>query len=163
MPIRPATPTDFPQILALNAESVQFLSPLDLERLQLLDSQSAYHRVVVENDGTIAAFLLAFREGSAYDSPNYRWFAGRYEQFLYIDRVVVSAVQHGRGIGKQFYADLIAFARDSGVRQITCEFDLDPPNETSRRFHAALGFQEVGTQVYGPSRKQVSLQALKLG
>ena len=162
MPIRPATPADFPQILALNAESVHFLSPLNLERLELLDSQAAYHRVAEEN-GVITAFLLAFREGSAYDSPNYRWFAGRYAQFLYIDRVVVSASQHGRGIGKQFYADLIAFARDSGVGQVTCEFDLDPPNEVSRRFHAAFGFEEVGSQTYGPSQKQVSLQALQLG
>ena len=162
MQIRPATPADFPQILDLNAESVQFLSPLNLERLQLLHSQSAYHRVAVEENGAIAAFLMAFREGSAYDSPNYRWFATRFEQFLYIDRVVVSALQHGRGIGKQFYADLIAFARDSGVGQVTCEFDLDPPNEASRRFHAGFGFGEVGTQVYGPSSKQVSLQALDL-
>ena len=162
MQIRPATPTDFPQILDLNAESVQFLSPLNLERLKLLHSQAAYHRVAEDDNGKIVAFLMAFREGSAYDSPNYRWFAAHCGQFLYIDRVVVSTSQHGRGIGKQFYADLIAFARDSGVEQVTCEFDLDPPNEPSKRFHMGFGFREVGTQVYGAANKQVSLQALQL-
>ncbi len=163
MQIRPATSADFPQILALNTESVHFLSPLNIERLQLLDGQAAYHRVL-EIDGAITAFLLAFREGSTYDSPNYGWFARRYAQFLYIDRVVVSATHHGRGIGKQFYADLIAFARSSGVERVTCEFDLDPPNAVSQRFHAGFGFDEVGTQVYGANGegKRVSLQALRL-
>jgi predicted GNAT superfamily acetyltransferase len=159
MHLRPATPADFPWILQLNQASVQFLSPLDAERLALLHGQAAYHRVA-EDGGEIVAFLMAFREGAAYDSPNYRWFAARYERFLYIDRVVVSASRQGRGIGRLFYADLLSFAADRGVRTVTCEFDLDPPNEPSRRFHAGFGFVQVGTQVYGPGRKRVSLQAL---
>ena len=71
---RDATPDDFPAILALNAESVHFLSPLDAPRLQRLHAQAAYHRIVTAGGG-VAAFLLAFREGADYDSPNYRWFA----------------------------------------------------------------------------------------
>jgi uncharacterized protein len=161
MIFRDAAPDDFPRVLKLNADSVEFLSPLDGERLQLLHGQSAYHRVL-EEGGHVLAFLLAFREGASYDSPNYRWFNERYPRFLYIDRVVVDATQQGRGIGKRFYADLIQFARSAGVERVTCEFDTDPPNEPSRRFHVGLGFQEVGTQFYGSPRKQVSLQSLAL-
>lgn len=155
--IRDATPGDFAAILALNAESVHFLSPLDEGRLQRLHAQAAYHRVV-DIDGTAAAFLLVLREGADYDSPNYLWFAAHYAQFLYIDRIVVDVRRHGRGLAGELYDDLVRFAQDSGVSQLTCEFDLDPPNPASAKFHARYGFREVGTQWLGGGKKQVSLQ-----
>lgn len=156
--IRDATPRDFAAILALNAESVHFLSPLDEARLRHLHTQAAYHRVL-EIDGGVAAFLLVLREGADYDSPNYRWFAEHYAQFLYVDRVVVDARHQGRGLAAQLYDDLIEFAEASGVVRLTCEFDLDPPNPASAKFHERRGFCEVGKQWLGGGKKQVSLQA----
>jgi predicted GNAT superfamily acetyltransferase len=155
--IRDAVDSDFPALLALNAESERFLSPMDSARLQRLHRMAAYHRVV-EMPGTVVAFLLAFREGADYDSPNYRWFGERYPRFLYIDRVVVAAAEQGRRLGAMLYDDLFAFARTDGTDRIACEFDIDPPNEASRRFHARYGFHEVGTQWVAGGRKQVSLQ-----
>jgi predicted GNAT superfamily acetyltransferase len=154
--IRDATAADFGQILALNAESVHFLSPLDDARLRYLHAQATYHRVV-DDAGTIGAFLLAFREGADYDSPNYAWFARTYPQFLYIDRIVVSMIARGRGLGAQLYNDIIAFASASCVERLTCEFDIDPPNPASAKFHAYFGFREVGRQRVG-GNKEVSLQ-----
>jgi len=156
--IRDATASDFPAILALNAESVHFLSPLDEARLQRLHAQAAYHRVV-EIDGEVAAFLLVLREGADYDSPNYLWFAQRYAQFLYVDRIVVDARRQGQGLAARLYDDLLEFAANSGIAQLTCEFDLDPPNPASAKFHARYGFREVGKQWLGGGKKQVSLQA----
>jgi uncharacterized protein len=155
--IRDAREADFGQILALNAESVHFLSPLDDARLRHLHGQAAYHRVV-DDDGTISAFLLAFREGADYDSPNYAWFAREFPRFLYIDRIVVSMMARGRGLGAQLYNDIIAFAAESGVDKLTCEFDIDPPNPASAKFHAYFGFREVGRQHVGDGKKEVSLQ-----
>jgi uncharacterized protein len=156
--IRDATARDFDIILALNAESVQFLSPLDAARLQRLHAQAAYHRVA-EIDGAIAAFLLAFREGADYDSPNYRWFAAAYPRFLYIDRVVVSTSARGIGLGARLYGDILAFAENARCQRVTCEFDLEPPNPVSAAFHARFGFREVGRQWVGSAKqKQVSLQ-----
>jgi len=159
--LRDASPADFPAILALNEESVRFLSPLDAPRLASLHGQAAYRRVV-ELEGRVAAFLLAFREGAAYDSPNYRWFADRYARFLYVDRVVVAGAFQGRGLGAVLYDDLFAFARASACGRVTCEFDVDPPNEASRRFHARYGFEPVGAQAVAGGRKTVSLQAVEL-
>ncbi len=161
MQIRTTQPADFEQILRLNEESVQFLSPLKFDRLALLHVQSAYHRVI-ENEGQVVAFLLAFREGSAYDSENYRWFATRYSRFLYIDRIVVSSSAQGRGLGRLFYEDLFAFARSSNVGIVACEFDLDPPNLISERFHLRFGFAQVGIHTYGAAKKLVSLQTVDL-
>jgi predicted GNAT superfamily acetyltransferase len=159
--IRDVTTADFPAILALNAESVHFLSPLDAVRLQRLHAQAAYHRVV-EINGTVAAFLIALREGADYDSPNYLWFAERYPRFLYVDRIVVAAAQQGRHLGAHLYDDLIAFAVANGFTKLTCEFDLEPPNPPSAHFHARYGYHEVGRQWLGGGKKQVSLQVREL-
>ncbi|MEO7323793.1 MAG: GNAT family N-acetyltransferase [Dokdonella sp.] len=159
--IRAATPADFAAILALNAESVQFLSPLTPERLEWLHRMSAYHRVI-EDDGVVAAFLLAFREGTRYDSPNYAWFVGRYPAFLYIDRIVASSAHRGRGHAATLYDDIAAFASRTAAPLLTCEFDLDPPNPASLHFHARMGFREVGTQWLYGGTKQVSMQAKPL-
>jgi len=156
-----AGPADFETILALNRESEHFLSPLDAQRLARLHGEAAYHRVL-RSGGEVAAFLLAFREGASYDSPNYRWFAERYPCFLYIDRVVVARAHQGQGLGRRLYADLLAHAAATGAARVTCEFDVEPPNEASARFHAGFGFREVGTQWVAGGRKQVSLQAVEV-
>jgi uncharacterized protein len=162
MEIRDATSADFPAILELNAASVHFLSPLDATRLQLLHGQAAYHRVL-EAEGSVRAFLLALCEGADYASPNYRWFAGRYAQFLYIDRVVVADAARGLGLGAQLYEDLFAFARAHRLTRVVCEYDLEPPNPASAQFHARRGFHQIGTQWLDGGRKQVSLQLRELG
>ena len=161
MVIRNAIADDFDWILQLNEESVHFLSPLTSVRLQALHAEAAYHRVI-NHDGMIAGFLLAFREGTSYDSRNYLWFKQRHEQFLYIDRVVVSKDFQGQGIGNKLYEDIFSFARNSGVTRITCEFDIAPPNHASKRFHERFGFREVGTRNVGDSVKQVSLQMVSV-
>ena len=161
MTIRDAGPVDFPQILALNQQSVDALSPLNESRLQALHADAVYHRVY-ESAGRAAAFLLALRERSAYDSPNYRWFEQRYPAFLYVDRIVVATELQGRGVGRELYEDLLAFAAGSGVGLVTCEYDVEPLNVASQRFHDSFGFREVGTQVVGAAGKRVSLQVLRV-
>lgn len=160
MQLRDATPADFPAILALNHTFVAVLSPLDEARLIHLHEQAAQHRVI-DRDGEVIAFLLTLREGAAYDSPNYRWFAARYRQFLYVDRIVVSASAQGTGAGRALYRDAFRHASEQGLPVLVCEFDTVPPNPASARFHAALGFREVGTQTL-EGGKQVSLQALEI-
>ncbi|BCT92172.1 GNAT family acetyltransferase [Lysobacter helvus] len=153
---RDAVEADAAAIVALNLESEAVLSPMGAARFERLRAHAAYLRVI-EDAGAVVAFLMAFRERADYDSVNYRWFDAHYDAFLYVDRVVVSSACQGRGFGALLYADLFAFARDAGVPRVTCEFDVEPPNEASRRFHARHGFVEVGTQAL-PGGKRVSLQ-----
>jgi predicted GNAT superfamily acetyltransferase len=159
--IRDATPADFAALLTLNEGSVEFLSPLDIQRLERLHAMAAYHKVV-EEDGVVAAFLLAFREGTAYDSPNYMWFANRHPAFVYIDRIVTSPGFRGRGHASVLYEDIAAFAVREGVEWLTCEFDVHPPNPASMQFHERQGFCEVGRQWLHGGTKQVSMQAKAL-
>ncbi|MBN1438804.1 MAG: GNAT family N-acetyltransferase [Anaerolineales bacterium] len=154
--IRDMQAADYPTILELNSDSVRFLSPLTPERLSQLHGKAAYAKVM-EGDGRIAAFLLGFREGAEYDSPNYLWFSARYSGFLYIDRIVVRISRRGEGMAEKFYEDLFSFAEDGGVEVIVCEVDSRPPNPVSLRFHRNRGFVEVGTlEPYGGG-KQVTL------
>jgi uncharacterized protein len=159
--IRDCTRLDHPQVLRLNLESEHFLSPLTLTQLESLHTQSWYCRVIAQQE-CVLGFLLVLREGARYDSVNYLWFAARYSQFLYIDRVAVDANSRGQHLAQRLYEDLFAHARASHFQRITCEYDTEPPNEASRRFHQRLGFREVGSQRTASGKKTVSLQELLL-
>ena len=154
--IRDIQPRDHPRLLALNDASVAQLSPLDAVSLAALLDEADLAIAAVA-DGTVAGFVIALREGARYASPNYRWFAGRYPRFLYVDRVVVDASVRGAGVGRALYDAVFAHAREAGLGHVACEYDIDPPNPASARFHAARGFREVGTQAL-PGGKRVSLQ-----
>lgn len=165
MQLRDFSSADFSAILQLNEESEHFLSPMDAPRLALLAGEASVRAVVEiqkEEEKHIAGFLMCFREGCHYDSPNYRWFAERYARFLYIDRVVVSQQFHGRGVGKRLYQEMLQRARLQDITQVCCEYDLDPPNPVSAGFHHDFGFREVGQQAVGAGKKIVSLQMLTL-
>jgi predicted GNAT superfamily acetyltransferase len=155
--LRDYRPGDAPAVLALNADSVELLSPLDADGLQALAAQAASFRVAVEGE-RIVAFLLALREGADYASPNYQWFAQRHPRFGYIDRVVVAADRRGAGLGARLYDDLFAQARAQGVPVLAAEYYSDPPNHASAAFHARFGFCEVGRQRVAGGTKEVSLQ-----
>jgi len=159
--LRDAADRDFPELLRLNHESVHFLSPLTLHQLRSLCAM-AWHRRVIGAGIAVSGFLLALREGENYESPNYQWFAARYTEFLYIDRIVIDAAARGRGLGVRLYEDLFEHARAAQLRRVTCEFDIDPPNQASRQFHERFGFREVGCQRVADGKKTVSLQEAQL-
>ncbi|MFE8644261.1 GNAT family N-acetyltransferase [Sphingomonas sp. NCPPB 2930] len=142
--IRDISERDFVRVLTINDESVKVLSPLSLDSLRALHGETVYCRGVSVAD-QIVAFVLAFSEGAHYASMNYRWFADRYARFLYVDRIVVDRRYRRNGLGRSLYTDLFRFAHGSAAERITCEIDVDPPNEASRRFHARYGFRTVGT------------------
>jgi len=147
-------------VLALNEQSVEYLSPLNEPRLTQLASAACHFRVI-EIDQTIAAFLLGFRKGAAYDSPNFLWFDTRFDDFFYVDRVVVAPEFRGRKLADRLYDDFESAARAVGVTRITCEVNIEPPNPVSLRFHERRGFREIGRQPYG-DRKIVAMFAREL-
>jgi len=156
--IRDAKAEDFGQIVELNEAEVQQTSPMNLQRLKELTLLSSYHKVAMA-DGRIAAFLLAMRENAPYQNENYAWFAARFPKFLYVDRIVVGSEFAGLKIGSLLYNELFNFARSQGISTITCEYNLEPPNPASQRFHDKFGFKELDTQWVANGTKKVSLQA----
>jgi len=154
--IRPALVDDFEVIESLNYSVVNLTSPMDAERIQQLHAMSSYHRVIIQ-DSQLMAFLLVLGPDCDYDSVNYQWFDQHYEDFAYIDRIVVRDRSRGQGLGTILYEDLFAWAISQKIQNIVCEYNAEPLNEVSRRFHDALGFQEVSLETIGQA-KRVSMQ-----
>ena len=159
--LRDATADDTESVCALNLAEVRHTSPMDAPRAAALAALACYFRVACVED-RVAAFLLAMGSGASYESDNYAWFARRYPRFVYVDRIVVSAQHRGMRLGSLLYQDLFRYARDHGFRRVTCEYNIDPPNEASRAFHATFGFREVGTQWVAGGAKHVSLQVAQI-
>lgn len=137
---RPIGLADRDAVLALNGLHETELSPLDPQGLERLLAE-AFHACMAR-DGQ--AFLIAFDQDAAYDSPNFLWFKERYDRFVYVDRVAVAAAGRGRGLARALYAELMERAIAAGHARIVCEVNSDPPNPASDAFHARLGFVEVG-------------------
>ncbi len=137
--LRAITDDDVVAVLDLNHRHVELLSPLDAPRLLQLRGW-AQRADVIDLDGEVAGFVVTFAPGSDYDSDNYRWFAQRYDDFSYLDRVVVDAPFRRRGLARFVYDQLEARA---GARMLL-EVNVDPPNEPSLAFHRGRGYVEVG-------------------
>jgi len=95
--------------------------------------------------GAADALMIALDQAADYDNPNHRWFRGRYDRFVYVDRIVVARAARGQGLARRLYEQLIREATAAGHVRIVCEVNLDPPNPQSDAFHAALGFEAVAT------------------
>ena len=159
--IRNARPEDYDFILKVNEVNVEVLSPMPMERMLWLKEMSDMF-VVAEVNDELAAFLIAIREGQPYDSENYVWFSEKYPQFLYIDRIVIDEPFRAAGLGRALYQAVKDRAIETGVKVVTCEVDTIPYNETSLKFHEAMGFREVGEQIIRGGAIKVSLKACEL-
>jgi len=157
--LRSIRPADWPAILQLNEASVELLSPLDPGVLSWLVAH-ADRSIAVEAGGEVVAFALALAPGAGYGSANYRWFAERYERFLYLDRIVVSGSWRRQGVGTLVYDAMEGFATAPG--RLLCEVDLEPPNVPSLGFHMARGYREVGRLTHARG-KVVAMLAKELG
>lgn len=131
--------SDADTLLALNNAHQKETSFLSQSRWDHLVSQS-YSATAIGTDG----FLITFDQHADYDSPNFVWFQEKYDVFVYVDRIVVSAASRGQGIARTLYESLINMARADGYTRIVCEVNLDPPNLGSVAFHGQMGFVEIG-------------------
>ncbi len=158
MSIRDLTMADADWFLPLNNAAVPHVNALSAADLKAMLAEADLAWAVM-SDGDPAGGFIAFRPGTTYDSANYLWFAKHYDDFLYIDRVVVDPARRGSGIGQTIYRDVIGIARDRGV-MLCCEVNERPPNPGSMRFHEKFGFVEAGRQETEGGKKSVVLLSL---
>lgn len=138
--LRPITPADHAEVVALNERHVDLTAPMDEARLVEL-AASAEHADVIEVDGQLAGFVITFGVGAAYDGAHFAWFAERYDDYCYLDRIVIHEDFQRRGLGSFTYDELEG---SCGRPVFALEVNIDPPNEPSLAFHRARGFTEVG-------------------
>jgi uncharacterized protein len=142
---------------ALNNEFATELSYLSAEKAHDLVAMAFTARAIGEE-----ALLIAFDQDAPYDNPNFRWFKGRFDRFVYIDRVVVSRQRRGLGWARLLYESLFQQARAEGQDRLGCEINLDPPNPRSEAFHLGLGFEPVGRAFLPDAGKTVGYFCRKI-
>lgn len=156
--IKRVQPQDYAFVLALNERNVEFLVPMDAAQLAFF-AKTAKVFDVLYADGAPAAFLIALQgRGVDYDLCAYRWFADRYESFLYIDRVVVDEKRRGMGYARKLYRRVLDHAKEEGIGVVAAAIETIPYNEPSHRFHQKMGFYEVGEQTIRGGTVKVSFQ-----
>lgn len=158
--IRDLTVQDSSAAVELNEAVVALTSPMDAERFATLYELSNL-RLAAEVDEQLAGFLLAMPVGAAYDNGNFQWFSERHEDFVYIDRVVVSKEFRGLGVGRALYLRAFDDSKRLGALRICAEIDSEPANDASLHFHKSTGFIPVGTRQLD-SGKTVSMQIRSL-
>ena len=152
---------DFHHILEINIEGQPGVAVLDHAELLRLADLTDYIKVL-EIDGQMAGYFIAFLKKSNYDGEEFQWFQKTLNsEFLYIDQVAIAEEYRCNGLAKKFYRDAEHFAIQFSILQLVCEVNIDPPNFTSLKFHSSLGFREV-TQLTTQDDRRVSLLSKNL-
>jgi predicted GNAT superfamily acetyltransferase len=148
--IRDFVTGDLDPVWRLNEAAVDAVSSVTRDQMLALVGMS--RDVLVINDGDeIIGFCNTFNPGANYNSVNYRWFSERYDEFVYLDRIVIAESHRNRGLGALLYGEVERrMHTQGGPHVLTCEVNFEPPNEGSLRFHRRIGFLPVGYQESKP-------------
>lgn len=155
MEIRTLNDADTEPVLRLNHESVWAVSPLDAEGLAVA-RRRAWWALACEVEGQVAAFAVVYAPGSSYESINYAWHTRRFEDFVYLDRIIVDPAFRRRGVANAIY-DAVEEAAKPHSR-LVCEVYSSPPNVASLAFHQARGYVEVGSLMQANGHECVMLE-----
>ena len=86
-------------IFKLNQQNTPEVGSLEsIEHLKRLIELSAYNLLTL-HDKEIVGFIICMREGSIYESENYKFFKQRLKKFLYVDRVAIDENHRRSGLG----------------------------------------------------------------
>ena len=158
--LRDVEDSDLELLFQLNEMAVPAVSSIDLVQMRWFATHAAYF-LVATHENTVGAFMICMRPVTSYASPNYRWFCNAYDDFGYVDRIVVTSAARRQGLATRIYHDFEA-SLPAEVAVLSCEVNIKPPNESSMRFHERLGFERVGSQETEGGAKEVALLAKEL-
>lgn len=158
--IREMQPGDHAAVLALNNAAVPAVNPHDEDSFAELIAIADKNWVVADADGTIGGLLVAFAPGAGYESANYTWLSERYDDFRYVDRIVIAPSHKRQGLGARLYAELAAHGMSVGAARLLCEVNVEPANPQSLAFHADNGWVPIEDREHGPGKVVRYLQRL---
>jgi predicted GNAT superfamily acetyltransferase len=139
---RALEPRDIPAMWQINEEGLPAVGEVSEEALADLLSLCELP-IGAYRGASLVGFVLCLLPGTRYGSLNYAWFHGRYGDFLYVDRIAVSADARDHGIGTGLYERVTVYAAEREW-PVAAEVSASPPNPGSMRFHGRHGFGEVG-------------------
>ncbi|WP_165872913.1 GNAT family N-acetyltransferase [Nocardioides jejuensis] len=148
--LRPIQHHDFDTIVELNQDALEGVGRLDHEGLALLVKQ-ADQALVLEDDGDIAGFVITLPPGAVYDSSRYDWFEDRLDDYVYLDRIVVSREHRRKGVASRLY--------DAVEADVPVALEVYDTNEPSLEFHRLRGYQQVGELEHAGKNNLMMLKA----
>ncbi len=158
--LRDAKHSDIDKIVQINKSAIPAVNYVSYDEFEWFLNKKLYFKIAENSHGAISGFLLVLPSGLEYKSLNYKWFSRRYDKFAYIDRIVIMDEFKKNGIGKSLYFDL---EKNIGKYElIACEFNIEPPNPISKKFHESLNYEKVGHQLTENQTKKVSLMIKKI-
>lgn len=101
-------------LLEVNNEAVPDVNLLDPAKAQWLVRHAALASMAVV-DGQVAGAIVVLNESAEYDSVYFRWFSERYSNFIYIERVIVSAGARRLGLAAELYRHVEEMAGEKGL------------------------------------------------
>jgi len=152
--IRDVAPPDYEAVMALNQQGIPQVNLLTAESVQWFAQNAAWFRVAVWQ-GNLEGVLIAVTADCGYQSQYFKWFAERYADFLYIDRVVVAEWARGQRIAWRLLEDVEQQARDLSLPLVSDVYSR-PPNEISLVLHKRFGFRLVGHHWVADETKEVA-------
>lgn len=163
MGIRDLSDDDLGCVLEINQANTPEVGSVDADRLTFLLDESVIALAATAR-AEVVGFALVLPPGSTYDSVNYRWFANRGDDVMYLDRVAIDAGHRRRGLGRALYTSVLdrIAADHADMTRLGLEVNIEPPNPASMAFHRELGFVEVGRQAT-PYGAVVSLMERPVG
>ena len=153
------TPHHHAKLLQMNREFVHWLSPMNRDELLYVLGRATYARQVNGAEGV----LIGYAHDVDYpDHWNMAWLSSRFQNFFYIDRVIIDGAAQGKGLGQALYADVESYARSRGYDWLACEVNTVPDNPGSHGFHLGQGFEPLGEQDFPDKGKAVRYYAKAL-
>lgn len=135
-------PADRHEVLALNERHQHLTAPMHLDRLRYLETVGTVE--VFRHADRFAGFVVTVASGSTYDGENFGWFGERFDEYRYLDRIVVHEAARRLGLAGRVYDEVEA----RSAPLLALEVNSDPPNEASLAFHAGRGFEQVGMREF---------------
>jgi len=149
----------------LTDEANKMIEDLESQKdLQNSIENSDYNEcVVLENK--VVGFVICFEDNQKTSSymkeiqhKNFKEIKKRVSNFLYIDRIAVDAEFRNNKLATELYSNIINFAKNNSIANLTAEINLLPSiNTPSFDFHKKFGFVEIDTVKY-QENYEVSLQ-----
>jgi uncharacterized protein len=156
--LAPLTPSERPDVIALNDRHAHLTAPMDDARLGYLTDVGTVE--VIRHEDRFAGFVVTMAGDAAYDSGNFGWFAERYDAFGYLDRIVIHEDFRRRGLAGLVYDEV-----EDRVAQraplLALDVNSDPPNVESLAFHARRGYQQVGERDFHDHRVALLVKQLR--
>jgi predicted GNAT superfamily acetyltransferase len=160
--IRSVTEADLDQIVELNQANLPAVGSTDRSEIERFVEQTHSFLVAATPHDLVGGFLVGLPPGTDYGSLNYAWFGARYDNFIYVDRIVVAEVGQGQGTGQRLYDTFAAAGRETGADVMLAEVNVIPRNDQSLRFHERYGFVPVGEQDADDGEKRVTMLEYRL-